>query len=192
MTPTAGLWHRYSSGLLSEHSARRRVCLRRSGVTQHALPRTISLSETANEFQDMPTLTFGRSLGEAQPWSASSALNGDPTFVYVSQPKHPNRISCSLELTADFRALKDVTVPPGSAWTLTSMKHSSGWNVSQKGQPSHDERMGSEPSFARLQEEDLRFRLIIDSIQDYAVYMLDRQGRITTWDSGAEQGVHEF
>ena len=140
----------------------------------------------------MPTLTFGRSLGEAQPWSASSALNGDPTFVYVSQPKHPNRISCSLELTADFRALKDVTVPPGSAWTLTSMKHSSGWNVSQKGQPSHDERMGSEPSFARLQEEDLRFRLIIDSIQDYAVYMLDRQGRITTWDSGAEQGVHEF
>lgn len=101
-------------------------------------------------------------------------------------------MNCSIGLTADFRGLKDVTVPPRSGWTLTSMKHSSDWNVSQKGQPSHDEGMSSEPPFARLQEKDLRIRLIIDSIQGYAVYMLDRQGRITTRDSGAEQGVHEF
>lgn len=38
-----------------------------------------------------------------------------------------------------------------------------------------------------LQAKDLRFRLIVDSIQDYAIYMLDLQGRITTWNSGAKR-----
>jgi len=40
---------------------------------------------------------------------------------------------------------------------------------------------------ASVQAKDLRFRLIVDSIQDYAIYMLDLQGRITTWNSGAER-----
>jgi PAS domain S-box-containing protein len=41
--------------------------------------------------------------------------------------------------------------------------------------------------FASVQERDLRFRLIVDSIQDYAIYMLDLQGLVTTWNSGAER-----
>ena len=36
-------------------------------------------------------------------------------------------------------------------------------------------------------EPDLRFRLIVDSIQNYSIYMLDLQGRVTTWNSGAER-----
>jgi diguanylate cyclase (GGDEF)-like protein/PAS domain S-box-containing protein len=42
-------------------------------------------------------------------------------------------------------------------------------------------------SSASAQAKDLRFRLIVDSIQDYAIYMLDLQGRITTWNRGAER-----
>ena len=38
-----------------------------------------------------------------------------------------------------------------------------------------------------MQEKDRRFRLIVDSIQDYAIYMLDLDGRVTTWNSGAER-----
>lgn len=32
-----------------------------------------------------------------------------------------------------------------------------------------------------------RFRLLVESVQDYAIFMLDPQGRITSWNSGAER-----
>ena len=44
----------------------------------------------------------------------------------------------------------------------------------------------------RLQEEALRqseerFRLLIEGVRDYAIYMLDPQGLIQSWNSGAQQ-----
>jgi PAS domain S-box-containing protein len=44
----------------------------------------------------------------------------------------------------------------------------------------------------RQRDEDLlrseeRFRLIIDAVEDYAICMLDPQGRVATWNSGAER-----
>ena len=43
----------------------------------------------------------------------------------------------------------------------------------------------------RLREEALRqseeqFRLLLESVQDYAIFMLDPEGTILTWNSGAE------
>jgi len=35
--------------------------------------------------------------------------------------------------------------------------------------------------------EQQRFQLLINSITDYAIYMLDVDGRITTWNPGAER-----
>jgi PAS domain S-box-containing protein len=35
--------------------------------------------------------------------------------------------------------------------------------------------------------EQQRFQLLINSITDYAIYMLDREGQITTWNPGAER-----
>lgn len=37
---------------------------------------------------------------------------------------------------------------------------------------------------ARLSEE--RFRLLMDGVQDYAIYMLDPQGQVRSWNKGAE------
>lgn len=37
-----------------------------------------------------------------------------------------------------------------------------------------------------LQETKERFRLLIDGITDYAIFMLDPEGKITTWGAGAE------
>jgi PAS domain-containing protein len=31
-----------------------------------------------------------------------------------------------------------------------------------------------------------RFRLLIDSVRDYGIYMLDPRGVVTTWNAGAE------
>lgn len=38
-----------------------------------------------------------------------------------------------------------------------------------------------------LREKEERLRTLIDSIQDYAIFMLDRKGRITTWNPGAQR-----
>ena len=35
--------------------------------------------------------------------------------------------------------------------------------------------------------EQQRFQLLINSITDYAIYMLDTTGRITTWNPGAQR-----
>ena len=44
----------------------------------------------------------------------------------------------------------------------------------------------------RLQEEALRqseerFRLLVEGVQDYAIYMLDPQGVVTSWNAGAQR-----
>lgn len=36
-----------------------------------------------------------------------------------------------------------------------------------------------------LKESDERFRVLVESIRDYAVFMLDRDGRVATWNTGA-------
>jgi PAS domain S-box-containing protein len=42
-----------------------------------------------------------------------------------------------------------------------------------------------------LSEQEERNRLILSNIRDYAIFMLDPEGNVTTWDSGAER-VHAF
>ncbi|MFN7143722.1 MAG: PAS domain S-box protein, partial [Myxococcota bacterium] len=32
-----------------------------------------------------------------------------------------------------------------------------------------------------------RYRLLLDSVQDYAIFMLDRDGTVSSWNSGAER-----
>lgn len=40
---------------------------------------------------------------------------------------------------------------------------------------------------AKLLESETRFRLMVESIQDYAMFMVDLQGCITSWNRGAER-----
>ena len=35
--------------------------------------------------------------------------------------------------------------------------------------------------------EQQRFQLLVNSITDYAIYMLDPNGHVTTWNPGAER-----
>jgi PAS domain S-box-containing protein len=42
-------------------------------------------------------------------------------------------------------------------------------------------------SEAELRESEERFRLMVQSVKDYAIFMLDPHGYITTWNAGAER-----
>jgi PAS domain S-box-containing protein len=39
----------------------------------------------------------------------------------------------------------------------------------------------------RLRESEERFRLMVEGVKDYAIFMLDPGGRVTTWNDGAER-----
>jgi PAS domain S-box-containing protein len=38
-----------------------------------------------------------------------------------------------------------------------------------------------------LRESEERFRLLVEGVKDYAIFMLDPSGRVTTWNQGAER-----
>ena len=38
-----------------------------------------------------------------------------------------------------------------------------------------------------LRESERRFRLLVESVTDYAIFMLDPEGHVTNWNSGAQQ-----
>lgn len=40
---------------------------------------------------------------------------------------------------------------------------------------------------AALRESEERFRMLVEGVKDYAIYMLDPEGRVTTWNAGAER-----
>lgn len=40
---------------------------------------------------------------------------------------------------------------------------------------------------AQLEETERRFRLLIDAVTDYAIYMLDETGNVVSWNPGAER-----
>lgn len=84
-----------------------------------------------------------------------------------------------------------------------------GWRVRKDGsrfwanaviEPIHDEA-GKHIGFAKstrdlserraaelaLRESEERFRLLVQGVTDYAIYMLDPQGRVSSWNAGAER-----
>ncbi|MBX3203626.1 MAG: GAF domain-containing protein [Labilithrix sp.] len=54
---------------------------------------------------------------------------------------------------------------------------------------SGSERRGGavESTHESLREVDERFRLLVESVKDYAIFILDEKGVVTTWNSGAER-----
>ena len=49
------------------------------------------------------------------------------------------------------------------------------------------ERKGAQEELERHLEAEERYRLIIESVRDYAIFMLDATGHVATWNIGAER-----
>src|SRR4051812_39048647 len=54
-----------------------------------------------------------------------------------------------------------------------------------------DQRRFQKEQAAGLRRDEECYRLLVDSVKDYALYMLDPDGRVTTWNTGA-QAVEGF
>ena len=53
--------------------------------------------------------------------------------------------------------------------------------------PGTDFRKRQKSFFPELRHSEERFRLLIESVVDYAIFMLDPGGHITTWNAGAQR-----
>jgi PAS domain S-box-containing protein len=49
----------------------------------------------------------------------------------------------------------------------------------------HSARIAAEAALSALRESESRFRAVLDQIQDYAIFVLDPEGRIASWSKGA-------
>ncbi|HZA95383.1 MAG TPA: PAS domain-containing protein, partial [Burkholderiaceae bacterium] len=49
------------------------------------------------------------------------------------------------------------------------------------------DRTGRKAHEEALQQSEERFRLLIEGVQDYAIFMLDAQGLISSWNTGAQR-----
>jgi PAS domain S-box-containing protein len=49
------------------------------------------------------------------------------------------------------------------------------------------QRKFQEENFQRLLESEERFRLLVDQVKDYAIFMLDARGNVATWNQGARR-----
>jgi PAS domain-containing protein len=50
-----------------------------------------------------------------------------------------------------------------------------------------DKTMPETPTLAPSQDHERRFEILLESITDYAILMLDPDGRVGSWNKGAEQ-----
>lgn len=49
------------------------------------------------------------------------------------------------------------------------------------------EKQARKPVEPRFQQNDEIFRLLVESVKDYAIFLLDPEGRVATWNQGAER-----
>lgn len=93
---------------------------------------------------------------------------------------HAAPIALADGTTAQLAITRDVTARNESARALQSL------NATLEDRTKERTRE-LELALARLQESERSFELLVDSVTDYALYMLDPVGRIVSWNSGARR-----
>jgi PAS domain S-box-containing protein len=54
-------------------------------------------------------------------------------------------------------------------------------------QAGYHDLMPADKIFSTQQTTTDRFRLLVDAVQDYGIFMLDTQGNVTSWNTGAQR-----
>ncbi|HEX3775145.1 MAG TPA: PAS domain S-box protein [Polyangiaceae bacterium] len=138
--------------------------------------------------------------GHIASWNAGAARIKGYTFEEIInqhfsvfyRPEDRWRCAVELEMAARDGRVEDVGWRVRKDGTLfwadvviTCLRDSAGQIVGY-GKVTRDlsERQRAEESLRQAEE---RFRLLVESVKDYAIFMLDPGGHVTTWNAGAER-----
>ncbi len=124
---------------------------------------------------------MARTLKEDRPIRGEEAIAERPDgtripFMAYPTPIHDNsgQLVGAVNMLADLTAFKETEAVR------------SGLNETLERRVEERTRQLTEAS-TRLRESERRFRLFVDGVTDYAIYMLDTAGVISNWNAGAER-----
>lgn len=78
----------------------------------------------------------------------------------------------------------------GTTFTVTLPRTAEARQVQQEGVGGNTDQRARDPGVPRpddFRQSEARFRLLVESVKDYAIFMLDPQGRVQTWNIGAKR-----
>ncbi len=138
------------------------------------------------------TITYWNSSAETlYGWTASEAIGSDAAtlIVPVAQREHAlqvmNEMARGKVWSGDFTALRrDGTLIP--VMVSNSPIYDEARNLVGFVGVSRDISDRKQAEF-ELWESEERHRLLLESVHDYAIYMLDPQGKVASWNAGAQR-----
>ncbi len=168
--------------------ALRRSEARKAAVLETALDAIISIDQDGKVIEWNPAaekifgysreIAIGRDMGDLIVPKSTNELNrkGLPRFLQTGRGRMLGQRTEVMALRAngaEFPVELTITKIPGDGpLVFTSFVRDI------------TERRRTEEALRKSEE---RFRLLVEGVEDYAIYMLDTHGRITTWNAGAER-----
>jgi PAS domain S-box-containing protein len=146
----------------------------------------------------------GADLGPLFNWVAAQPPWSDFQFVILTSRQDDNRRRQHLlrlmerlrNVTLQERPIQTVTLISAvrSALRSRQRQYEAAKYLAEREQvASHLEELVSERTrevqevFAKLHESERQFRYLVESVADYAIFLLDTDGVITSWNAGAER-----
>jgi PAS domain S-box-containing protein len=120
-------------------------------------------------------------LREGRPVRGREAVVERPDGERVAVLPHPTPVfDAAGRLAGAVNMLVDIT-------DRKQGEHALRWRNRMLERHAEDTAQQLEATAAKLQASERDFRLLVDSVTDYAIFMLDPDGYVTSWNAGAER-----
>jgi PAS domain S-box-containing protein len=145
----------------------------------------------------MATMTLAGTIVRANPalckmlGASEEELVTRPYAALAAAPTAPAVAEAIVDVASahqEVAAIEHRLTPPGERWmrsTVAAVKDTAGGPLYLFVQTEEitDQRMAVEA----LRRSEERYRLLVEGVRDYAIFMLDPEGHVSTWSLGAER-----